>query len=108
MEKKIYNKLVRDKIPEIIKTNGEDPLCRILNESEYVENLFLKLHEETEEARLATDEEILEELADIYEVFKSICNVKDVDFDDVIKCADEKNIKKGSFKDRIFLESVVR
>lgn len=43
---RIYNKLVRDKIPEIISDNGEKPIVRILNDTEYKEALEKKLYEE--------------------------------------------------------------
>ncbi len=43
---RIYNKLVRDRIPEIIKNKGETPVTRVLKESEYKEELEKKLLEE--------------------------------------------------------------
>ena len=50
----IYNKLVRDNIPDIIKENGEEPIYRVLNEDEYWEYLLLKDNEELEEVRSAS------------------------------------------------------
>ena len=44
-----YNKLVRDKIPEIIEGNGEKPVTRILNDEEYLKELNTKLQEEVNE-----------------------------------------------------------
>ena len=40
---KIYNKLVRDKIPDIIKSNGENPVIKVLNEDEYKKELEKKI-----------------------------------------------------------------
>lgn len=62
---KIYNKLVRDKIPEIMVNNNETPITRILDEAEYKKHLDMKLEEETKEY-LESGE--AEELADILEV----------------------------------------
>ena len=69
----IYNKLVRDKIPNIIKNNGGKPYTRILSNEEYIENLKKKLIEECNEVISAkTKEDILEELADTFEVVRSL------------------------------------
>ena len=43
---KVYNKLVRDNIPNIIKSNGEIPIIRILDNDEYKKELENKLYEE--------------------------------------------------------------
>ena len=58
---KLYNKLVRDRIPEIMEANGEIPLTRILDSSAYLECLEEKLDEEVQEFHESND---LEELAD--------------------------------------------
>ena len=77
---KIYNKLVRDKIPEIIENDGETPVVRVLNDNEYKKELEKKLKEEYEEVLLAKDKkERLEELADMLEVIRMIALLEDED-----------------------------
>lgn len=60
-----YKKLVRDKVPDIIRRQGERPITRALNEGEYLEELIRKLREEV--AEFEADRSV-EELADIKEV----------------------------------------
>lgn len=99
---KIFNKLVRDKIPEIIKANGEIPTVRILDDEEYVQELNKKLKEEVNE--YLTDGNV-EELADIEEVLRALLELKGVSYDNFDKMREEKCEKRGAFKERIFLES---
>lgn len=63
-----FNKLVRDKIPEIIKNNNETPITRILSDEEYKIELEKKLYEEYQEVLESSGENRLEELADMLEV----------------------------------------
>lgn len=103
----IYNKLVRDKIPEIIKNNGETPITRILELNEYKKELETKLFEECKEVTETTNtEERIEELADVLELIRALASIENKTLEDVIKIADNKNIKRGSFNDRIYLEKV--
>lgn len=101
---KIYNKLVRDKIPEIIEENeGVAPKTRILNNEEYLKELNKKLQEELKEY-LERGE--IEELADLEEVLLAILDAKQVSYHDFQQLRLKKVEKRGSFKERIFLESV--
>ncbi len=68
---KIYNKLVRDGIPEIIARDGKKPVTRILDDKEYIDELVKKLGEEYEEFKTELS---LEELADIQEVVLALAN----------------------------------
>ncbi len=106
MEEK-YNKLVRDKIPEIIKINGEEPITRILTEEEYKKALEKKLLEECYEVLESQDKKRLEELADLLEVMKYLSQLENSSIEEVAKIGLEKNEKRGSFKNRIFLEKVI-
>ncbi len=83
IDEDIYNKLVRDKIPETIQSKGEISYSRVLNEDEYKKELNKKLAEECCEVIAAlTKDEILEELGDLYEVVKSIAKVNDIKLDE--------------------------
>jgi len=103
----IYNKLVRDKIPEIIKSNGEEPITRILDDEEYKNALEEKLYEEYNEVITSSNENRIEELADMLEIIKALAIVEGKTLDDVIKVADKKNKKRGSFQKKIYLEKVI-
>lgn len=104
---RVYNKLVRDKIPSIIESNGEKPVTKILNENEYKEELERKLYEEYKEVIEASGSERIEELADMIEVIIALANLENKSLNDVISVADEKNNKRGAFNERIFLEKVI-
>lgn len=104
---KIYNKLVRDNIPNIIKSNGETPITRILNDEEYKTELERKLNEEYHEVLEANGKDRLEELADMLEIIRYLAKCEDSNLDEIIAIADKKNLKNGSFKEKIFLEKVI-
>lgn len=101
-----YNKLVRDRIPEIIEGNGEQPITRILNDEEYRTELIKKLNEEYDEVVAASDEEVIEELADMLEVMESIAKLQNKTLDDIILVKENKKNKRGGFSKKLFLEGV--
>lgn len=101
--KKTYNKLVRDKIPEIIRAKGAEAKTRILSEEEHLEALIAKLHEELEEFKA---EHSVEELADIKEVLIAIREAMGVHAGELEDVRRQKANSNGRFKKRIFLESV--
>lgn len=98
---KIYNKLVRDKIPEIMRADGAIPVVRTLEEKEYLLALIEKLKEET--AEFETDHS-LEELADISEVLKSLTSAIGETPKTLETTRQDKAAKRGGFEKRIFLE----
>lgn len=101
---KTYNKLVRDKIPEIIKSNGAKSInTRILSDEEYLIALNTKLQEELKEY-LESGE--VEELADLEEVLRAILDAKQTSYSAFEDIRLKKSEKRGAFKDKIFLESV--
>lgn len=104
---KIYNKLVRDNIPEIIKSNGGDPVISILNDIKYKEELEKKLYEEYKEVIESSGTNRIEELADMLEVIKALASLEDKSLDEVLEVAKVKSKKRGAFEKKIFLEKVI-
>ena len=100
---KIYKKLVRDKIPEIITNQNKTPKFRTLNNEEYLIELNKKLQEELTEY-LESGEII--ELADLEEVLRAILEHKNISFEEFEKIRKEKAEKRGTFKNKIFLENI--
>ncbi len=101
--KKNYNKLIRDRIPEIILTSGNTCSTRTLSEEEYESYLKMKLQEEVLEY---FEEPSIEELADILEVVYALVELHDSSVKYLEKTRKEKRISRGGFTKRIFLESV--
>ena len=101
-----YKKLVRDKIPEIIKSNGEEPIIKILENDEYKKALETKLLEECNEVISAEAENRLEELADLLEVMEALAKLENADLNKINLLADKKRQKRGSFDKKIYLEGV--
>lgn len=101
-----YNKLVRDKIPEIIKSNGEEPITKILNQTEYKLELEKKLLEEYHEVIESSGSDRIEELADMLEVISSLAKLEGENLDKVIEVSKQKVKKRGGFEQRIYLIGV--
>jgi predicted house-cleaning noncanonical NTP pyrophosphatase (MazG superfamily) len=99
----IYNKLVRDKIPEIILSHGEEPITRILSDDEHLSMLNAKLLEEIKEYLECFE---FEELADILEVIRGIAKTRGKTLEDIMSIMDEKRVKRGGFDEKIFLIEV--
>ena len=97
-----FNKLVRDKIPDIIKSQGEHPNFKILSEEKYLFELDRKLCEEMEEYQESKD---LEEIADMLEVIYAICQARGHSLDELHKLQKEKYENRGAFSKKIFLIS---
>ena len=97
---KEYNKLVRDRIPQIIADQGERPITRILNDEEYDLCLNAKLDEEVAEFHRDRN---LEELADILEVVCALADSIGATPEELREVYDRKHVARGGFRDRIFL-----
>jgi predicted house-cleaning noncanonical NTP pyrophosphatase (MazG superfamily) len=99
-----YNKLIRDRIPEIIEADGHRAVTRVLPEKDYRAALLAKLVEEAREAENAPDDELSGELADVWEVFQALLATLPLTHDELAALAAAKRDKRGGFGGRIFLE----
>ena len=98
---KEFNKLVRDKIPDIINSNNEICKYRVLDNVEYLNELNIKLQEEVNEYLESGD---IEEIADIEEVIRAILDAKNVNYQEFESIRQNKVDKRGAFKQKVFLE----
>ncbi len=96
-----YDKLVRDKVPEVIRSKGGKCTTRIADEREFQEKLRWKLREEVEEFIEAQNEE---ELADLLEVIDAIIEFKKLDRKKTELIKSKKAEERGRFEKRIILE----
>jgi predicted house-cleaning noncanonical NTP pyrophosphatase (MazG superfamily) len=99
-------KLVRDRIPEIIQSEGRRPVTRMLDEASYREALLAKLIEEAQEASHATADGLPGELANVLEVLRALTVTAGMSWAQLLALADDKRSRRGGFGRRIFLETV--
>jgi predicted house-cleaning noncanonical NTP pyrophosphatase (MazG superfamily) len=103
----IYNKLVRDKITEVIERSGKAFSTRVLSDDEYKQELQKKLHEELEEYLNASDDQsAIEELADMLELIHAITAVHNSSIEELEQVRLKKLTDRGGFKHKVFLIEV--
>lgn len=103
----VYNKLVRDRIPEIIEKDGKQCTIEILDDETYITELKKKVHEELQEYEEATtNEEAIEELADILELLYALAKTHGSTITEVEKIRAKKAGERGGFNDKIYLIEV--
>jgi len=98
-----YNKLVRDRIPEIIKKDNSFPITHIADDEEYWDKLKDKLKEEVDEFLKESTEE---ELADILEIVYAIRDHMKINPEKLEQTRKQKAQKRGGFKKKIILDEV--
>ena len=101
--KKIYNKLVRDKIPQIIEASGKQCVTTRLSKEEYLQALDEKLNEELAEYQQSKS---LEELADLLEVMGAVVKARGASWEEVTTIQKRKCADRGGFEERLFLKEV--
>ena len=106
--KKIHNKLVRDKVPQIIRENKQVPITKELDEEDFVNELLRKLEEEIQEVIGARNnkEELMAEIGDVYEVLNAIIDLYELDKNLLLEMQKKKKQERGGFEERTYLESV--
>ena len=99
----VYNKLVRDRIPDIINGSGKSCDTRILSHEEYLRMLDAKLNEELAEYQ---ESKSMEELADLLEVVRAVAAARGGSMEQVEGIRQRKARERGGFEKRILLMSV--
>lgn len=104
MSEKIINKLVRDKVIETIREQGNTTIFHFADKEEYFEYLKKKLIEEVNEY---LNDLNIEEFADVVEVMRTIAEIKNIDYSNLEQIIKEKNAKAGKFTQQIILEKII-
>lgn len=104
MNEIIYEKLVRDKIPEIIEKSGKWCEAEILSDEKYLEMIDRKLDEELAEYH---KDQNIEELADLLEVIYAATKARGYSIEELEKVRAEKAEKRGGFDKKLLLKKVI-
>ena len=104
MKQIIYNKLVRDRIPEIIESSGKTCTVEILSDEDYLRMIDAKLDEELAEYH---KDQNIEELADLLEVIYAATKARGYSIEQLETVRSEKAAKRGAFDKKILLKEVV-
>lgn len=104
MKTKVYQKLVRDRIPEIIEADGKTCVTETLSDSRYLEMLDAKLAEELSEYQ---ESKSLEELADLLEVMRAVVQARGWTWEQLEQVRHEKAAQRGGFEKKILLKEVI-
>ena len=102
---KVYNKLVRDNIPDIILKDNELPVTRILDDDEYLKELNKKL---LYEVNGYLEDNNIEEMVDILEVIRAILRERGSSYKEIETKRKKKALKRGTFKKKVYLEKVLQ
>ena len=101
---KKYNKLIRDRILEIIESVGERPYWRVLNKKDYLREIKKKILEEAKELTKAKNKkEIINEIVDIQELIDVLASEIGLTKSKIKKQQKIKNKKRGGFRNKLFL-----
>jgi len=100
---KTYDKIVRDKIPEIIESTGKNLSTKIVSKDETINYLIKKFSEEIAEFE---EDHSTEELADILEIIHGLAYHLNIDFSELESIRKEKSNDRGGFEKSIVLKEV--
>lgn len=99
-----YDKLVRDRIPEIIEAHGDHCTVRTLTDEEYAQRLDEKLAEEVAEYQ---ESRVLDELVDLVELVRAIVSQRGMKWDEFEQMREHKYKERGGFSKQLLLEAVL-
>ena len=99
-----YNKLVRDRIPEIIQASGKTCTTEVLSDEDYIQAIDTKLDEELAEYH---KDQNIEELADLLEVIRAAAVARGYTIEQLEQMRAEKAAKRGGFEKKLYLKEVI-
>lgn len=99
-----YDKLVRDKIPEIIEKSGKKCVVEVMDKETYIQYLDRKLNEELAEYQ---SDKSIEELADLLEVMQAVAVARGYSAEELDNVRKEKAANRGGFEKRLLLKEVI-
>jgi predicted house-cleaning noncanonical NTP pyrophosphatase (MazG superfamily) len=100
-----HRKLVRDRVPQQIRSRGDEPITRTLSDAEFTSALLTKLVEEAQELQVAAETERLPELADVWEVLTTLMASLGFSQDEVALAAQFTRTVRGGFSEKTWLEA---
>lgn len=103
MPRQQFNKLVRDRIPEIIEKENREYGTRVLSDAEYEKALREKVKEEATEVAEASLEDLTKEIADLLEVAQALMKFHRIEMDAVVAKQTERRKSRGAFDKRVML-----
>ena len=98
-----YDKLIRDKIPEIIEQSGKKCIVEVMDNDTYIEYLDQKLNEELAEYH---QDKSIEELADLLEVMYAVVVARGYSVEELEQIRLKKTEKRGAFEKHLHLKMV--
>jgi predicted house-cleaning noncanonical NTP pyrophosphatase (MazG superfamily) len=101
-----YGKLVRDRVPQIIRDAGKIPICRTMSDEDYRNALRAKIVEEAAEVADASAESLIAELADLAEVLDALLEAYHLTREQLSVSRRSLSEQRGAFAKKIFLERV--
>lgn len=102
-----YNQLVRDKIPDILLSKGEEPIIKVLTEAEYKQELEKKLRDVIVEVLSSgSSKERIDNLSDMIEVVEALAIYEGANLETVLKIKHDNFIERGGFSRKVFLINV--
>ena len=103
-EEILYNKLIRDRIPEIIENAGKEYELHQADQKEYIEKLLLKVEEELKEFK---EEPSIAEMADLFEVLDAVIDHYNFDKQEIKDYQENKRKERGGFEKQLILDKVI-
>ena len=102
-----FDKIVRDKVTQLLKENNIDYKQVILTKSDLIKKFKLKLIEEADEVNEAnTEEDTISEIADVLEVIEGMVNALGIDYKKIKEAKERKLKRRGGFEKGVFIEYV--